>query len=308
MTFAVKRILNHTYVSVPGAGRDEDSYERNVLAANRIPGLLTCRAEHLDGKTMLLFDVTSRQSLAVYLEKRRITAEMLRVILTGILRTAEHLEEYLLDPGHFVLKPAYVFLDAGAKETGLIYDTGYEGDFFEGLKELTGVLMANVPEDDHEAILLGYRISHELDAPAKDVTVLLGLLAGNAGREPQNEADLYAADPCEPYPEGRMDLFGEEIGNAGSSPEEKTFAEKEKRRRPTWLYGAAVALAGLLLVLLIYAYRSLLPAYPELDLPPWLLILPAAVMGLCAAHSAAEQKGESEKVRRETSAGVPPGG
>ena len=49
MTFAVKRILNHTYVSVPGAGRDEDSYERNVLAANRIPGLLTCRVEHLDG-------------------------------------------------------------------------------------------------------------------------------------------------------------------------------------------------------------------------------------------------------------------
>ena len=283
MGFTVKRILNHTYVAVPSAGGEGNSYDRNVLAANRIPGLLDCRVEHMDGKTMLLYDVTSRQSLRVYLEKRRVSAEILRTILGGILRAAENLEEYLLDPGHFVLKMEYVFLDAAAEETGLIYDTGYEGDFYEGLKELAGGLLANVPEDDHEAILLGYRFCHELDVPARDTPALLGLLAGNGRKEAEYEADPGSPDLYVPFPEASGNLY-EEPSRALPEPIREAAPENAKKRRRTGvLYAAAVTGGGLAIVLLIYTVRTILPAYRGEVLPLWLSAVPAA--GIAAAFA-----------------------
>ncbi len=280
MAFAVKRILNHTYIAVPEGSGEEGSYGRNVVAANRIPGLLTCRVEHLDGKTMLLFDVTSRQSLQVFLDKRKITADILRMILTGILTAAENLEEFLLDPGHFVLRPEYVFLDAAAKEIGLIYDIGYQGDFYEGLKGLAGGLLGNIPENDHEAILLGYRFCHELDAPARDMTVLLGLLA--AGEEPDGQpGDLYAEEPYGNLREMGGELFRETETGADPVEEEKADRRKNKTRRRSVLYAAAAVGGGFSLILLIYAAAVLVPAFPAGALPVLYLALPAA--GLAAA-------------------------
>ena len=275
MAYAVKRILNHTYIAVP-AGGEAGAYGRNILAANRISGLLDCRAEHLDGKTVLLFDVTSRQSLKVFLGKRRISADFLRTILAGILTAAENLEEYLLDPGHFVLRPEYVFLDAAAKETGLVYDAGFTGDFFESLKELAGFFLENIPEDDHEAILLAYRFSHELDAPTRNITSLLDLISAENDCPPSE--DLYAGGTPESFrPED--DIFEarpekEEPALRRETPD----AEKGSLMRRSGLYAAAVAGGVFCLALLIYAARTLLPAYPA---GAALCLIPAA--GVLAA-------------------------
>ncbi len=280
MTFAVKRILNHTYIAVPEGSGEEGSYGRNVLAANRIPGLLTCRVEHLDGKTMLLYDVTSRQSLQVFLDKRKISADILRMILSGILAAAENLEEYLLDPGHFVLRPEYVFLDAAAKEVGLIYDIGYQGDFYEDLKALAGGLLGNIPEDDHEAILLGYRFCHELDAPARDMAALLGLLAAKEADAGRAE-NLYAAEAYGDFREEGETFFRDtEPGEVPAAGDPASEMPKKESRRPI-LYAAAAVGGGFFLILLIYAAAVLMPAFPAGAMPILYLALPAA--GLAAA-------------------------
>ena len=51
-----------------------------MLVGNAIPSVLKCRVQGMDGKFMVYYEITSRQSVAALFEEKKLRYEELRMI------------------------------------------------------------------------------------------------------------------------------------------------------------------------------------------------------------------------------------
>lgn len=136
--------------------KEADTYQRRMLTANPIKGLLKCQERHVNGEILLYYEITSRQSLAsIYVEKS-IGLKMIHQFFLSLKLVNDALQKYLLDDRGLVLCPEYIFQDL---ETGdfsfLYYPEGQEN----GLTQLMGFFMEKVDDDDKDAVETVYRIA-----------------------------------------------------------------------------------------------------------------------------------------------------
>ena len=112
-----KRDVSHNYLILTEEKQiNTSSYQVRMLEGNVIPSVLRCRLQGLDGKVLLYYDITSRQSVASFYEQKKINGEDLKLIFGGFVTVMEELSEYLMNPEQLVLAPEYIYLDAGKKK------------------------------------------------------------------------------------------------------------------------------------------------------------------------------------------------
>ena len=76
MNLSYKRELDHNYMIIEEDCREEkEGFEIYMMEENRIPGLLSCHVQRVDRKQRFFYEITSRQSLDVLLERKRLTHE-----------------------------------------------------------------------------------------------------------------------------------------------------------------------------------------------------------------------------------------
>ena len=152
-----KRDMNHSYLILTGEKEiDTTTYPVRMLLGNTVPALLKCHLQGLDGKSLLYYEITSRQSLASFYENRFLGTEDLRFILGCMIQTMEKLEEYLLDPYQLILDPDYIFLDLEKKELRFCYFPGYDKPVDEQFRMLVEYLLPKLDHGDPQAVALGY--------------------------------------------------------------------------------------------------------------------------------------------------------
>lgn len=86
-------------------------YQLEMLANNRIPGLMKSGAVRIDGEIQLSYDITSLISLKKLFERREIGKEDFINILKQIIVLFDGLEEYLLDYGGVVFDSRFIFIN-----------------------------------------------------------------------------------------------------------------------------------------------------------------------------------------------------
>ena len=73
MKLEYKRELDHNYLVLEEEqGEQREGYEIYMLEENQIPGLLSCTLQRINQRQRFFYEVTSRQSLDLLLERKRL--------------------------------------------------------------------------------------------------------------------------------------------------------------------------------------------------------------------------------------------
>ncbi|MDE6964757.1 MAG: FHA domain-containing protein [Lachnospiraceae bacterium] len=240
----------HNYLILKDNGcLAENVYQRKMVTENKIKGLLESRERHINGDTLLYYEITSKQSLASIYDGKNIGTEQLCDFFMQMKRVNERLQKYLLDSSCLVLKPEYIFQDMERGEYYfLYYPDPEEGKF----SELLDFLMARVSSEDMEAVEIVYKIA---DLTGKEQFVLDEILgwfqediidAGKGHKKEQKIKDMPGRDFILPKEGGSIE--GED-GEAGMPVDLVSENRGEERRKGiaaicavwgTWILGSGV--------------------------------------------------------------------
>ncbi|MDO4276641.1 MAG: DUF6382 domain-containing protein [Eubacteriales bacterium] len=154
-----KRDMNHNFLILYGEKEvDTASYQVRMLVGNIIPSLLKCRIQGIDGKFMVYYDITSKQSVSSFYEQRKFGMDDLRLLFGGFIQAMEEMSEYLMNPGQLVIRPEYIFLDFEKREIFFCCLPGFERDVREQFQELTEYILPQLDHEDEKAVMLGYGV------------------------------------------------------------------------------------------------------------------------------------------------------
>lgn len=261
-----KRDMNHNYMILEREELDTASYQIRILVGNMVPSLLKCRVQSLDGKFMIYYDVTSRQSLSVLYEKKKFQAEDLQGLFGGIIRVLEEMSEYLLDPGQLLMSPEYIYGDIEKKELQFCYLPGHNQEIPGQLRTLTEYLLPRLDHEDKQAVMLGYgiyrrtmedtfhleHIKEELyRAEEPEDTRMepqaLAFFAAQAENEKQGKETLGKAEPSEESCGERAELCGTDTAYHGAGKKISWKREEERpEKMPLWKKITGCAMGSLL--------------------------------------------------------------
>ncbi len=108
-TLSDRNLMEYTFCQQePGAIQE---YQLEMLANNRIPGLLQSDVIRVDDEIRLSFDITSRISLKKLFERREIGRDEFLKLLKQIVALLDGLDEYLLEGGGVVFDSQYIFVN-----------------------------------------------------------------------------------------------------------------------------------------------------------------------------------------------------
>lgn len=160
-----RRDLHHNYMLLSG-GKDLDrlSYEVRMLEVNEIPGLLRCHLQEIDRILFCCYDITSRQSLDLFLETHTVDRRLLHVFFTSMQKTLLQMEDYLLPLQGICLNPEKIFLDASGQEMRFCFYPGEEEDFSGQLKNFAEYLLPRLSHEDPGGVVLGYAFYQRVTA------------------------------------------------------------------------------------------------------------------------------------------------
>ncbi len=150
-----KRELDRNYLILEQE-EAENNYQVNMLVNNRIPGLLECRLSLVDKRADFYYEITSKQSLRLLLERRRLTGQELELFLQKLLQAARGCEEYLLNSGGLLLEPDYIYLDSDHWEFFFCLFPFHQEEMRSSLLALAEYLLDRLDKQDSQAVALGY--------------------------------------------------------------------------------------------------------------------------------------------------------
>ena len=161
MEITYKRELKHNYLIITPEEAFYDSYEIRMLAANCIEGLLKFHVKQVDNRKSYYYEITSRQPLTRILEYQSLGAEQLRCLITGIVRTLERMETYLLQEGQILLEPEYIYVEPEYFSVYLCLIPGRQGGFPEEMTALLQYLLGKGNHQDKECVVMAYGLYQE---------------------------------------------------------------------------------------------------------------------------------------------------
>ena len=111
MKVTYRRELKHNYMILEPETKGICQYERRMLEANRIEGLLRFQLRPFDGEPRFYYEITSKQPLSGVLDGRMITYSQIRNLVLGIAGTLSRMELYLLPESSILLEPDYIYVE-----------------------------------------------------------------------------------------------------------------------------------------------------------------------------------------------------
>lgn len=134
----------------------KEDYQMPMLRKNKIVGILSVDGCEVNGVGRYTYDISGLTSLKTLYEKKKIKKEDIEGIVRGLLRTAEVLRRYMLNPDNLLLQPEYIFQKE--EKQFFCYLPGYEGDMNVSFHELTEYFVKMLDYEDTEGIFLAYEL------------------------------------------------------------------------------------------------------------------------------------------------------
>lgn len=146
----------HNYLILNMPEESADRYPCRMITTNRITGLLSCQEKHINGGTLLYYDISSRQNMESLYENRTITMKTLRNFFIQLKMTWEGMSKFLLNESCLVLRPEYIFLDAETESFSFLY---YPFETEENyLMVFLEFLLDKVDKGDEEVVEIVYQM------------------------------------------------------------------------------------------------------------------------------------------------------
>ncbi len=195
MKVTYKRELDQNYMVIEQE-EFKEQYQVEMLVRNQIPGLLSCRLSLIDRKALFYYEITSRQSLRLVLERKRLSSRELRLMLEELLAVVQVCSEYLLDTDKIFLNPDYIYLEPDSWELSFCYFPFCQQDIQEELLELAEYLLDHLDSQDQKVVSLGY----EFYRMAGEKYLSLGEMLGKWKEEEEITEEKIVELDCDPIP------------------------------------------------------------------------------------------------------------
>lgn len=155
MNVSYKRELNHNYL-VLEQEEYQENYQTGMLLKNKIPGFLECRMSRFDRGASLFYEITSRQSLRLVLERKKLKLPELLKLLRGMYQAVCSCEEYLLDVERLLLTPDFIYIDPDEWTSFFCFFPFEKQDPGGEMLELAEYFLDRLDRQDSGAVTLGY--------------------------------------------------------------------------------------------------------------------------------------------------------
>lgn len=161
-----KRSMDNSYMVIGGTDiSTEETYQSRMLAENRIPGLLPCKIQKLNGDKLFYYEITGCQSLQNLFEKRKFGRQELEDLFISVLRMMECLDEYLMNRDFLLLQPSCIFQNNENNTYSFVWIPVRQGKMELEFRQLTEYILPKIDHTDQEAVTLGYRVYKESVEP-----------------------------------------------------------------------------------------------------------------------------------------------
>lgn len=155
MKVSYRRELDRNYMILEQENF-QDFFEVQMLIGNRIPGLLECKVNLVDGNGAFCYEITSKQSLKLMLERQRLSAKEFLHFLESLLDAVRICREYLLDSRRLLLRPEQIYLDPDSWTFSFCYFPFYEEELHGEVLNLAEYFLECLERRDAKAVSLGY--------------------------------------------------------------------------------------------------------------------------------------------------------
>ena len=178
-------------------GFSKDDFRVKMLKYNNIGSLLKFDYEYINGKTNLIYDISSKQALSALLETEKLSYGMLVSFLSSLKNLADSLGEYLLDAGNVLLKKEYIFINPASNRFSYCYNPYYSAGFKTELGKVFDDFLSAVDYDEPEAVKLVYDLHRECHKENFTVDSMLQIAFDSRKKEiPAKEGALAAESPA----------------------------------------------------------------------------------------------------------------
>ncbi len=156
MEIAYQRDLNKSYMVIQKTQIDWEEFEMRMIQQNQLKGLLEVFQVVQDLKLSFLYDISSMQSLDIYLQRKEVNRDFLEKLALSLKDLSDRLKDYLLDENALVLSLETIFIHQD--QLKFVYLPGYHRSIGEGLQKLLEGMLSKVDSTDRRCVELTYRL------------------------------------------------------------------------------------------------------------------------------------------------------
>lgn len=150
------REMNHSYM-VYENNIDETDYEVQMILHNQISGLLSCKMKKVDGKALLQYDISSKQSLKNAYEKKKMDYIQISKLFSDLRDVIKKTEDYLLSMEHLAIDPELIYMDIESLEFEFcLIPAGWNKA--DGFQKLMEFILDSVDYTDEKAVAVAYEL------------------------------------------------------------------------------------------------------------------------------------------------------
>lgn len=205
-----------------------DDFFVKILTNNNIPGLVSFSYEYIDGKTVLLYDISSKQSLEKYFETKKITFHILSAFLNSLRNASSALSEYLLNPEGILLRSDCIFTDYSHSRFYFCYCPGNHEESVKNVQSLITSLLSLIDYSDPLVIALAFDLNKIVQS---DTFTLRDITDGTASHRFGNFAEEHGEDgECFSTGSDAGDICTTGASSSGSSQTKATSSDNSPAR------------------------------------------------------------------------------
>lgn len=133
-----------------------NAYQIRMITRNQIKGLLPCQERHINGETLLYYEISSRQSMQHIFGERKMDRMELCSFFMQLKVVNDLLKKYLLSGNDILLQPEFIYKRIETGEYEFVYYAEYKKS---SLQVLTDFLIDVIDNEDTVAVETVYRIA-----------------------------------------------------------------------------------------------------------------------------------------------------
>ncbi len=195
MVTGFARDYKHNYLVIQDDRVIEDHYQVKMITENKVPGLLECQERMINGEGLLYYDISSRQTLAMLFEEKRIGIAGLRELFDQLTDLCERMQKYLLYGEGLVLNPEYVYLDPESRTYSFLYYPFEESEM--NLMPLLDFLIEHADSEDMRAVEAVYQMADVVNRGHYSMDEALRWFRSEFAEEEEEEPVLPDRKPVE---------------------------------------------------------------------------------------------------------------
>ena len=140
---------------------EERRYQYCIVSRGGIGGLLGCSLRFINGDAFLYYDITSKQSLAQIMFKKKIGREWLKDFAWNLNHIKQEMSRFLLDDKNVIWFPEQVYRDLDENKWSFMYYPYFAAD--NGFKRFLEFVIEKLDYEDEKLVECAYKIYEQYE-------------------------------------------------------------------------------------------------------------------------------------------------